>query len=286
MTRTDAARRPPVMSSDLPSTPMMQQYRELKARDPEALLLFRMGDFYEMFGDDAERASRAPRPGRRHPRQGQGAQRHQDGRLPPPGARVVPGQAGPGRRPRRGLRAGRGPPVRQGGRQARDRPGRHARDPDRGRLPRPPVGQLPGGDRRGPGQARAGLGRAVDRPVLADLRRRGPSWSTRSPGSTRPRSWSRRRPRRPLGPGAPGRLEAGRSRPGRRGTSSPSRPARSSTSSSARPPWPASGSTTTAPRSRPPGPWSPTSATPRSRPSATSPGSRPTTARTSWPSTR
>ncbi len=44
------------MSSELPSTPMMQQYRELKARDPEALLLFRMGDFYEMFGDDAERA--------------------------------------------------------------------------------------------------------------------------------------------------------------------------------------------------------------------------------------
>jgi DNA mismatch repair protein MutS len=36
---------------------MMQQYRELKARDPDALLLFRMGDFYEMFGDDAERAS-------------------------------------------------------------------------------------------------------------------------------------------------------------------------------------------------------------------------------------
>jgi len=36
---------------------MMQQYRELKARDPEALLLFRMGDFYEMFGEDAERAS-------------------------------------------------------------------------------------------------------------------------------------------------------------------------------------------------------------------------------------
>src|SRR5213082_1892750 len=45
------------MSIDPPSTPMMQQYRELKARDPEALLLFRMGDFYEMFGDDAERAN-------------------------------------------------------------------------------------------------------------------------------------------------------------------------------------------------------------------------------------
>jgi DNA mismatch repair protein MutS len=38
-------------------TPMMQQYRELKARDPDALLLFRMGDFYEMFGEDAERGA-------------------------------------------------------------------------------------------------------------------------------------------------------------------------------------------------------------------------------------
>ena len=42
---------------DPDSTPMMRQYRELKARDPDALLLFRMGDFYELFGDDAERAS-------------------------------------------------------------------------------------------------------------------------------------------------------------------------------------------------------------------------------------
>lgn len=43
--------------SESSQTPMMQQYRELKARDPEAILLFRMGDFYEMFGDDAVRAS-------------------------------------------------------------------------------------------------------------------------------------------------------------------------------------------------------------------------------------
>jgi DNA mismatch repair protein MutS len=34
-------------------TPMMQQYRHLKQRYPDAILLFRMGDFYEMFGDDA-----------------------------------------------------------------------------------------------------------------------------------------------------------------------------------------------------------------------------------------
>jgi DNA mismatch repair protein MutS len=42
--------------ADSSTTPMMQQYRELKARDPDALLLFRMGDFYELFGDDAEQA--------------------------------------------------------------------------------------------------------------------------------------------------------------------------------------------------------------------------------------
>jgi DNA mismatch repair protein MutS len=40
------------------TTPMMQQYQEAKARHPGILLLFRMGDFYETFGDDAEVASK------------------------------------------------------------------------------------------------------------------------------------------------------------------------------------------------------------------------------------
>jgi DNA mismatch repair protein MutS len=39
-------------------TPLMQQYREIKARHRDAILMFRMGDFYEMFYDDAEIASR------------------------------------------------------------------------------------------------------------------------------------------------------------------------------------------------------------------------------------
>ena len=39
-------------------TPLMQQYRDIKARHQDAILLFRMGDFYEMFHDDAEVASR------------------------------------------------------------------------------------------------------------------------------------------------------------------------------------------------------------------------------------
>lgn len=44
------------MSGD--STPLMQQYREIKARHPGAILMFRMGDFYEMFYEDAEIAAR------------------------------------------------------------------------------------------------------------------------------------------------------------------------------------------------------------------------------------
>jgi DNA mismatch repair protein MutS len=37
---------------------MMQQYRDAKERHPGMLLLFRMGDFYELFEDDAHAASR------------------------------------------------------------------------------------------------------------------------------------------------------------------------------------------------------------------------------------
>ena len=39
-------------------TPMMQQYRELKRRYPDHLLLFRLGDFYELFLEDAELGAR------------------------------------------------------------------------------------------------------------------------------------------------------------------------------------------------------------------------------------
>ena len=40
-------------------TPMMEQYIEIKAANPDSLLFYRMGDFYELFFDDAEAASRA-----------------------------------------------------------------------------------------------------------------------------------------------------------------------------------------------------------------------------------
>src|SRR6266700_3887157 len=41
-----------------PATPLMQQYHTIKARYPHALLLFRLGDFYELFYEDAMIASR------------------------------------------------------------------------------------------------------------------------------------------------------------------------------------------------------------------------------------
>jgi len=40
-------------------SPLMEQYIEIKAANPDCLLFYRMGDFYEMFFDDAETASRA-----------------------------------------------------------------------------------------------------------------------------------------------------------------------------------------------------------------------------------
>lgn len=40
-------------------TPMMEQYIEIKTANPDSLLFYRMGDFYELFFEDAEHASRA-----------------------------------------------------------------------------------------------------------------------------------------------------------------------------------------------------------------------------------
>ncbi len=49
----------PVRAGSAGATPMMAQYLEIKAANPGSLLFYRMGDFYELFFDDAETASRA-----------------------------------------------------------------------------------------------------------------------------------------------------------------------------------------------------------------------------------
>jgi DNA mismatch repair protein MutS len=44
-------------TTNAPITPMMRQYQEAKAACPDALLFFRMGDFYELFFEDAKTAA-------------------------------------------------------------------------------------------------------------------------------------------------------------------------------------------------------------------------------------
>src|SRR5271166_1816439 len=47
----------PPDDSAAPHTKMMQQYLRIKAQHPDVLLFYRMGDFYEMFYEDARRAA-------------------------------------------------------------------------------------------------------------------------------------------------------------------------------------------------------------------------------------
>ncbi len=46
------------MSETAANTPLIQQYLDIKARHPDSILFFRVGDFYEMFFEDAEEGSR------------------------------------------------------------------------------------------------------------------------------------------------------------------------------------------------------------------------------------
>ena len=50
--------RAPIVPMPEPTTPLMQQYHTVKKQHPAALVLFRLGDFYELFYDDAITASR------------------------------------------------------------------------------------------------------------------------------------------------------------------------------------------------------------------------------------
>ena len=101
---------------------MLKQWREIKARHPDAILFFRMGDFYEMFFDDAQLGARVlnitlTARGDGVPLAG----------VPVKAAADYLRQLDRRGPPRRHLRAGRGPEARQGHRAARsDRDG-HAR---------------------------------------------------------------------------------------------------------------------------------------------------------------
>ena len=49
--------KPTPRKSKVAQTPLMKQYEEMKKKHPDAILIFRVGDFYEMFGKDAVEAS-------------------------------------------------------------------------------------------------------------------------------------------------------------------------------------------------------------------------------------
>src|ERR687894_2329068 len=49
----------PARAEEARMTPMMAQYIEIRSANPDCLLFYRMGDFYELFFEDAEVASRA-----------------------------------------------------------------------------------------------------------------------------------------------------------------------------------------------------------------------------------
>ena len=46
------------IKKEVAETPLMKQYNQIKSKHPDAMLLFRVGDFYETFGEDAIKASR------------------------------------------------------------------------------------------------------------------------------------------------------------------------------------------------------------------------------------
>ena len=81
-----------VLPSPSPATqtPMFRQYPALKRDHPGAILLFRMGDFYEMFYEDAQDGEPPPRADAHRARQGH-RQRRADVRLPAPPARRLHG---------------------------------------------------------------------------------------------------------------------------------------------------------------------------------------------------
>ena len=48
----------PNATAEMATTPLMRQYATAKQKHPDALLFFRLGDFYELFYEDAKTAAR------------------------------------------------------------------------------------------------------------------------------------------------------------------------------------------------------------------------------------
>ena len=106
--------------SDADASPLMRQYREIKRGYPDAILLFRVGDFYEMFydgrADRLQTALHCPHLSRQIQRQPGSALRS----ALPCRARLYR-KTSQGWTDRRTLRTGGGPETRKGSRAPRSR---------------------------------------------------------------------------------------------------------------------------------------------------------------------
>ena len=173
------------------ATPAMAQWFAVKAEHPDALLFFRMGDFYEMFFADAEAAAAALDIALTQRGEHGGAPIRMCG-VPVHAAEMLPGAADPPRLPRRHLRADGGPEGarRQGADPARGGAAGHARHDHRGGAAGGRAAQPAAGAGGGGRPARRGLARRLDRRCsrrrgLAGAELPGPAGAAAS----RRRSW-------------------------------------------------------------------------------------------------
>ena len=113
------------------TTPMMQQYMRIKNEYPDMLLFYRMGDFYELFFDDAKRAAASLLDITLTARGKSGGNAIPMAGVPYHAAEGLPGQTGAQGRVRRYMRANRRPGDQQGTRGARGGTGHHPGYADR-----------------------------------------------------------------------------------------------------------------------------------------------------------
>ncbi len=167
----------------------MQQYLRLKAQHPGLLLFYRMGDFYELFFDDAEQG-RAP--ARHHADDARpiGRATDQDGRRALPRGRAVSGETGQARRIGGHLRADRRPGDQQGAGRARRGAHRHPRHADRRGAARREARHAAARPVHHQAARRPGLDQSGERRVP---RLRGRAGKTRRDARTHPSGRDRRR---------------------------------------------------------------------------------------------
>ena len=188
-------------SASAKTTPMMAQYFEIKAANPDCLLFYRMGDFYELFFEDAEVGQPRARHRADQARQARG-RRHPHVRRADRARRRIPAAPHRARPSRRGLRAARRP---RRSPQARQQVGGAARR-RRGWSPRAPSPKSGCSSLDGPiccspcsasktprARRRSASPRSISRPApFRSPRPTKPSSGSKSPASSQTRS-SRRK---------------------------------------------------------------------------------------------